>query len=56
MPKVAELAKRALEVRERALKEKRIEADNDDLLSSYYQMASMCVQNSSMGMPRITMS
>ena len=46
MPKAAELARRALEIRERALNDKVITPDNDDLLSSYYQMASMCVQNS----------
>ena len=46
MPKAAELARRALEIRERALNDKVITRDNDDLLSSYYQMASMCVQNS----------
>ena len=46
MPKAAEFAKRALEIRENALKEGLIQLDNDDLLSSYYQMASMCVQNS----------
>ena len=49
MPKAAEFARRALSIREECMKEKTIEVDDDNLLSSYYQMASMCVTNAEHG-------
>lgn len=49
MTNAAESARRALTIREEALAAKTIEGDDDRLLSSYYQMASLCVANSEHG-------